>query len=282
MTSANLLSVFRQVSINGIIACGMTLCILTAGIDLSVGSVVALASVVAAMIANQQNAQWWICIPVAIGIGALCGYVCGLFIAYFNLAPFIMTLAMMSIARGLAFQFTDGQPVSDVNLNFLVLGKGDVLGIPVPALIFVGVAIITIVLLRYLSLGRHIYAVGGNEVAARNSGINVKKVKLKVYVLAGVLTGTASVVLTARLSAGLPQVAQGYELDAIGAVVIGGTSLMGGTGGIFGTVIGVLIIGFINNGMDLMNIQSYPQQIIKGVIIILAVLMDSLKNKKNM
>ncbi len=276
----NLMNVLRQISINGIIATGMTLVILTGGIELSVGAVVALSSVVAALIANEANTAWWVSIIVAIAIATGLGCITGFFISVFNLAPFIMTLAMMTIARGLAFTFSDGKPVSGVHKAFLVIGKGDLLGIPIPVWILAAVVISTIVLLKYVPFGRYIYAVGGNEQAARASGINIRFVKFFAYVLAGFFTGVASVVLTSRLSAGLPQVAQGYEMDAIAAVVIGGTSLMGGSGSMLGTLTGVLIIGFINNGMDLLNVASYPQQIIKGIIIILAVLIDSMKNKQ--
>ena len=276
---SNLLNVLRQISINGIIATGMTLVILTGGIDLSVGAVVALSSVIAAIIANEANMAWWISILVAIAVATLLGLISGIFISFFHLAPFIMTLAMMTIARGLAFTFSNGKPISGVHKDFLVIGKGDLFGIPIPVWILALVVIATFLLLKYIPLGRYIYAVGGNELAARVSGINIKLVKVAVYVIAGFFTGIASVVMTSRLSAGLPQVAEGYELDAIAAVVIGGTSLKGGTGGMLGTVTGVLIIGFINNGMDLLNVASYPQQIIKGVVIILAVLIDSMKNK---
>ena len=275
----NLLNVLRQISINGIIATGMTLVILTGGIELSVGAVVALTSVIAAIIANEANAAWWLSIFAAVAVATFLGLITGTFISFFNLAPFIMTLAMMTIARGLAFTFSDGKPISGVHKDFLVIGKQDLLGIPIPVWIFALVVFVTIILLKYVPLGRYIYAIGGNERAARASGINVKLVKLAVYVIAGFFTGVASIVMTSRLSAGLPQVASGYEMDAIAAVVIGGTSLMGGTGSMLGTVTGVLIIGFINNGMDLLNVASYPQQIIKGVIIILAVLVDSIKNK---
>jgi ribose/xylose/arabinose/galactoside ABC-type transport system permease subunit len=275
----NLLNVLRQISINGIIATGMTLVILTGGIELSVGAVVALSSVIAAIIANEANAAWWWSILAAVAVSTFLGLITGTFISFFNLAPFIMTLAMMTIARGLAFTFSDGKPISGVHKDFLVIGKQDLLGVPIPVWIFALVIFVTIILLKYVPLGRYIYAIGGNERAARSSGINVKLVKLAVYVIAGFYTGIASVVLTSRLSAGLPQVGEGYEMDAIAAVVIGGTSLMGGNGSMIGTVTGVLIIGFINNGMDLLNVASYPQQIIKGVIIILAVLIDSMKNK---
>ncbi len=276
---ANLINVLRQISINGIIAAGMTLVILTGGIELSVGAVVALSSVIAAIVANEANTAWWTSIIIAIGVSTLLGLITGTFISFFNLAPFIMTLAMMTIARGLAFTFSNGKPISGVHKDFLVIGKGDLLGIPIPVWILAFVVIASALMLKYTPLGRYIYAIGGNERAARVSGINIKLVKLAAYVIAGFFTGVASVVLTSRLSAGLPQVAAGYELDAIAAVVIGGTSLMGGTGGMLGTITGVLIIGFINNGMDLLNVASYPQQIIKGVVIILAVLIDSLRNK---
>ena len=275
----NLINVIRQISINGIIAMGMTLIILTGGIDLSVGSVAALSSVIAATIANQANVIWWVSIPVAIGIAIILGLISGAFISFFNLAPFIMTLAMMTISRGLAYTFSNGKPVSGVHRDFLIIGKGDLFGIPIPALILVFVVVVTYILLRFMPLGRYIYAVGGNERAARVSGLNIKLIKVAVYGIAGFFTGIASVVVTSRLSAGLPQVAVGYEMDAIGAVVIGGTSLAGGKGGMLGTLVGVLIFGFINNGMDLLNVASYPQQIIKGIIIILAVLLDSARNK---
>lgn len=275
----NLINVIRQVSINGIIAMGMTLVILTGGIELSVGAVVALASVIAATVANEANVVWWISIPIAIGIATFVGLINGVFISFFHLAPFIMTLAMMTIARGLAYTFSGGKPVSGVHPDFLVIGKGDLLGIPIPAWILLLVIVVTFVLLKFVPLGRYIYAIGGNERAAQVSGLNIKMIKVLVYVIFGFFTGIASVVLTSRLSAGLPQVAAGAEMDGIAAVVIGGTSLAGGKGGMIGTVIGVLIIGFINNGMDLLNVASYPQQIIKGIIIILAVLLDSIKNK---
>ncbi len=279
LQTTNLMNVLRQVSINGIIASGMTLVILIGGIDLSVGAVAALASVIAATIANEAQPNWWIAVPIAILVAAAVGLVTGIFISYLKIAPFIMTLAMMTIARGLAFTFSNGKPVSGVHQAFLVFGKGNFLGVPIPAWFLAIIIIFTICLLKYTPLGRFIYAVGGNETAARNSGINVRAIKVAVYVIAGTCTGIAAVILTSRLSAGLPQVAAGYELDAIAAVVIGGTSLKGGKGGMVGTVIGVFIIGFINNGMDLMNVASYPQQIIKGIVIILAVLIDSLKNK---
>ncbi len=278
----NLLSVLRQVSINGLVATGMTLVILTGGIELSVGSVIAFSSVVAAKIANEANPAWVIAIPVAIGLAVLIGFISGFFVSFLRIPPFIMTLAMMTIARGSAFIFSNGKPISGVHKAFLVIGKGSFLGLPLPSIILLVAVLATFCILRYTSFGRYIYAVGGNENAARISGINVRVVKLGVYVLAGFFTGVASVVLTSRISAGLPQVAQGYEMDAIAAVVLGGTSLAGGKGSIWGTLIGVLIIGFISNGMDLMNIQSYTQQIIQGCVIVFAVLIDSVRNDRDL
>lgn len=280
--SQNLLSVLRQVSINGLVATGMTLVILTGGIELSVGSVIAFSSVVAAKIANESNPAWGLAIPAAIGLAVLIGFVSGFFISFLRVQPFIMTLAMMTIARGSAFIFSNGKPISGVHKSFLILGKGSFLGLPLPTWILIAAVLCTYCILKYTSFGRYIYAVGGNENAAKISGINVKFVKLGVYVLAGFFTGVASVVLTSRISAGLPQVASGYEMDAIAAVVLGGTSLAGGKGSIWGTVIGVLIIGFIANGMDLMNVQSYTQQIIQGCVIVFAVLIDSVRNDRDL
>ncbi len=282
LKTKNLLNVLRQVSINGLVATGMTLVILTGGIDLSVGSVIAFSSVVAATIANEAHSYWWLAIPAAIGLAVIVGVVSGFFVSYLKIAPFIMTLAMMTIARGSAFIFSNGKPVSGVIKSFLVIGKGSFLGLPLPTWILIVAIIFTFIILTYTSFGRYIYAIGGNENAAKISGINVRLVKLGVYTLAGFFTGLASVVLTSRVSAGLPQVAQGYEMEAIAAVVLGGTSLAGGKGSIWGTVIGVLIIGLISNGMDLMNIQSYTQQIVQGCVIVFAVLIDSVRNERDL
>ena len=282
LRSKNLLNVLRQVSINGLVATGMTLVILTGGIELSVGSVIAFSSVLTAIVANESNLAWGLAIPLGISVAVCVGIITGFFVSFLKIPPFIMTLAMMTIARGCAFIASNGKPISGVNKKFLFIGKGSLLGLPIPTWILIAAILITFCLLKYTSFGRYIYAVGGNENAARISGINVRIVKLGVYVLAGFFTGVASVVLTSRISAGLPQVAQGYEMEAIAAVVLGGTSLSGGKGSIWGTLIGVLIIGFIANGMDLMNIQSYTQQIIQGCVIVFAVLIDSLRNERDL
>jgi inositol transport system permease protein len=264
----------RQVSINGILAIGVTFVIIAGGIDLSLGSVLALTGVVAASFAHPGT--YTLIVPVMLGIltGVMIGAFNGLTITWGKVAPFIVTLGMMTIARGLALVWSDGRPVTNLSPSFNYIGGGDLLHIPVPILLFVLVIVVSAVILKYTRIGRYIYAVGGNETAARASGIRVNRVKLFAYIMCGGLAGLAGIVLAARITTGQPNAGIAYELDAIAAVVIGGTSLMGGRGSIAGTVIGVLIIGVINNGLDLLNVTSYYQQIIKGVIIISAVLLD--------
>lgn len=273
-TMQNILIVLRQVSINGILAIGVTFVIIAGGIDLSLGSVLALTGVVAAGFAHPGTHA--LIVPVMFGIltGVIIGAVNGLTITLGKVAPFIVTLGMMTIARGLALVWSDGRPVTNLSPSFNYIGGGDLLHIPVPILLFVLVIVISAVILKYTRIGRYIYAVGGNETAARASGIRVNRVKLFAYIMCGGLAGLAGIVLAARITTGQPNAGIAYELDAIAAVVIGGTSLMGGRGSIAGTVIGVLIIGVINNGLDLLNVTSYYQQIIKGIIIISAVLLD--------
>ncbi len=281
-TTDNILNVLRQISINGVLAIGMTFVIISGGIDLSVGSIVALTGIVTAgLIRSDMNMASAIFLGVscAVVFGALNGF----FIAQWNLAPFIVTLATMTIARGLTFICSDGKPISSLPQSFLLIGKGNLmmgpLVLPLPALILGVVFICCLFLLKYTSFGRYVYAVGGNEYAAVVSGINTKMVKIFVYTLCSFLAAIASIILTARIAVGLPQAGQGYELDAIAAVVIGGTSLAGGRGKLWGTIIGVLILGVLSNGLDLLNIGSFYQQIVKGVIILVAVLMDA--NRKN-
>jgi ribose/xylose/arabinose/galactoside ABC-type transport system permease subunit len=256
----------------------MTFVIITGGIDLSVGSLVAFSGVIAASFV-RGGYSIWIAILLALFASLVLGFISGFFIAERRIAPFIATLAMVTIARGLTYVYSDGKPISGFSQAYLNIGKGDFLFIPIPVWIFALVFIICYVVLYHTSLGRYVYAVGGNEHAALVSGINVKKVKIFVYSICGLLSGLAAVVLSARVSAGLPQAGSGYELDAIAAVVIGGTSLSGGRGRLWGTIIGVLMIGVINNGMDLLNVSSYYQQIVKGCIILGAVLLDLDSNK---
>lgn len=273
-TLQNAVLVLRQISINGILAIGVSFVIIAGGIDLSLGSVVALTGVVAASYAHPD--AYALIVPLLLGIltGIGIGYLNGMVITRGKVAPFIVTLGMMTIARGLALVASDGRPVSNLSDSFNFIGGGDFLSIPVPIIIFIVVIIFSTIILKYTRIGRYIYAVGGNENAAKASGINVNSVKMFTYVVCSGLAGLAGIILASRITTGQPNAGIAYELDAIAAVVIGGTSLFGGIGTITGTVVGALTIGVINNGLDLMNITSYYQQIIKGVIIIGAVLID--------
>ena len=274
LTVPNLVNLVRQISISGILAVGVTFVLLTGGVDLSLGSLVALTGVVAASFAHTGEVSP--AVPVLMGAltGAGCGALNGLVITRGRVAPFIATLGMMTAARGLALVISGGRPVSNLPRDFTVIGSGDVLGIPIPVVAFLAVALASAVFLRNFRLGRYIYAVGGNGDAARSSGVRVVAVKMFAYIVCGVLAGLAGTILAARITTGQPNAGIGYELDAIAAAVIGGTSLSGGSGSIVGTVLGVLLIGLINNGLDLLNVQSYYQQVVKGIIIVGAVWMD--------
>ncbi|HOK76103.1 MAG TPA: ribose ABC transporter permease [Verrucomicrobiota bacterium] len=274
LTFPNLLNVVRQISINGILAVGVTYVLLTGGVDLSLGSVVALSGVVAAIFAHPGD--WPVIVPVAAGVlvGAACGGINGLVVTKGRVAPFIVTLGMMTAARGVALVVSGGKPVSNLGESFRWIGSGGV-----PVIVFLAVSCVSWVLLSNLRLGRHLYAVGGNENAARASGINVEGVKLFAYTICGALAGLGGVVLAARITTGQPNAGVGYELDAIAAVVIGGTSLSGGVGGVGGTILGALLMGVINNGLDLLNVSSYYQAIVKGIIIVGAVWLDQRKEK---
>ena len=274
LTLANLVNVLRQISINGILAVGVTYVLLTGGVDLSLGSLVALTGVIAARFAHPG--EFAVFVPVCLGIlaGACCGVVNGWIVTRGRVAPFIVTLGTMTSARGLALLASGGRPVSNLSAAFTRIGGGDVAAVPIPILIFFGVALASHIFLRNIRAGRHLYAVGGNENAARASGLKVGRIKMMAYTLCGALAGLAGVVLASRITTGQPNAGIGYELDAIAAVVIGGTSLNGGVGGVWGTVLGALLIGVLNNGLDLLNVSSYYQQVIKGVIIVGAVWLD--------
>ena len=276
--SANIINIFRQVSVIGTLAFGVTLIIITGGIDLSSGSVVALVGVVAATFASPGESVI-VAILVALAVGAACGLFNGTVLAVTGIPPFIVTLGMMTAARGAALLFTDGRPVSDISEGFLYFGSGTIGFLPVPVLIFLVMGGITHVLLRKSKFGKTIYAYGGNEQAAKVCGINVKRVLIIVYTYAGIMSAVGGIILTARVSSGNPTAGLGYELDAIASAVIGGTSLNGGVGFITGTIIGALIIGVLNNGLTLMGVSPYWQQIIKAIIIIGAVVLDSYKHK---
>jgi putative xylitol transport system permease protein len=275
LTPENISNILLQTSINGILAMGMTLVILTGGIDLSVGSVLAFSSIVAATFVTGDNPHSPI-VALLVGVvtGGLLGLINGWIIAYLKIPPFVATLGMLSVARGLTYAYTGGMPVPNLSESFLNLGEGSLLGVPVPVLIFLLIFGILWVVLNHTTYGRSVYAVGGNAKSARTAGISTNPVIASVYVIAGLLAGLGGLILTARTSSALPQAGVSYELDAIAAVVIGGTSLSGGVGSIAGTLLGALIIGTINNGLDLLGVSSAYQQIVKGCIIVVAVLLD--------
>lgn len=279
----NLINVLRQISINGFLSIGMTFVILTGGIDLSVGSVLAFGGIVGASLASSSMGTVYPT-PVAILVGLLggtaLGAVTGFFIAKWRMAPFVVSLGMLSVARGLTYIYTDGMPVPKLEESFLYIGQGRIAGIPLPVIIFAIVFILSWIVLYKTRFGRYVYAVGGNEKSARISGVNTRLVIFVVYVISGFLSALGGLTLSARTSAGLPQAGVAYELDAIAAVVIGGTSLSGGQGSLVGTLFGALIIGVINNGLDLLGVSSYYQQVIKGAIIVGAVWLDSLRKGK--
>ncbi|EIP98731.1 permease component of ribose/xylose/arabinose/galactoside ABC-type transporter [Opitutaceae bacterium TAV1] len=282
LTTKNILNVLRQTSINGILAMGMTLVVLTKGIDLSVGSVLALAGIVAASLSTGDNPQpALVAVSAGIGVGLACGLVNGLVVARLAVPPFVATLGMLSVARGLTYIYSDGMPIGNLSSPFLALGQERIFGVPVPVYIFALVFVCLWVLLNKTTFGRYIYAVGGNEKSARTAGIGTRKIIVSVYALAGLLAGLSGLVLTARTTAGLPQAGMSYELDAIAAVVIGGTSLNGGVGTVRGTLFGALIIGVINNGLDLMGVSSFYQQVVKGCIIVCAVLLDPARRTRD-
>lgn len=288
LTKENAMIILRQVSINGILAIGMTFVIITAGVDLSVGAVLALAGIIAARFATTSglaigdtvNAVF-LPVAIAIGIGGLCGFINGSIIAKYNLQPFIVTMGMLSIARGLTLLSTDGNPVSQLNSSFRWLGNGYILySIPVPVVIFFLIFVVAWIILNKIPFGRYIYAVGGNEKSTRTSGINVFKIKVAVYTLCGMLAAIAGLILTARTGSAQTNAGTAYELDAIAAVVIGGTSMVGGVGTLMGTFFGILIIGVLNNGLDLLGVQSYYQQLIKGILIVVAVMLDPSRKQR--
>ncbi|WP_188009113.1 ribose ABC transporter permease [Grimontia hollisae] len=281
-TVDNILNILRQTSINAIIAVGMTLVILTAGIDLSVGSVLALCGAFAATLIAME-VPVLVAVPTALFAGAALGAISGIIIAKGKVQAFIATLVTMTLLRGVTMVYTEGRPIStgftDTADAFAWFGTGYALGIPVPVWMMVVVFAAVWYLLNHTRFGRYIYAVGGNESATRLSGIDVDKVKIGAYAICGLLAALAGIIVTSRLSSAQPTAGMGYELDAIAAVVLGGTSLMGGKGHIMGTLIGALIIGFLNNALNLLDVSSYYQMIAKATVILAAVMVDN-KNKQ--
>ena len=280
-TSSNFFNLVRQVAPIGIISMGMLLVIITGGIDLSVGSVVAMVGVLCAFFTRVMPLP--VAIIASLACGIMVGCVSGYLVAYHRMAPFIATLALMSIVRGLAFIFSKGAPiiVDESATALLKFGSGNLIGVSNPAWIMFLVFAITAILLRHNAFGRIVMAIGSNEEAVRLSGIKVAVYKLIVYAIAGGMSAVAGIILTARTSVGAPVTGIAMELDVIAAVVIGGASLMGGKGSAINTLLGVLILGMIGNIMNLMNIPAYSQQVFKGLIIILAVLLQRFQNQQN-
>ncbi|MCX5234333.1 ABC transporter permease/substrate-binding protein [Streptomyces prunicolor] len=278
LTTDNLLNVGVQAAVTAILAFGVTFVIVSAGIDLSVGSVAALSATVLAWSATQHGVPVFLAVVLAIATGIAAGLVNGFLIAYGKLPPFIATLAMLSVARGLSLVISQGSPIAFPDS---VSHLGDTLGgwLPVPVLVMIAMGLIAAFILGRTYIGRSMYAIGGNEEAARLSGLRVSKQKLAIYALSGVFAAAAGIVLASRLSSAQPQAADGYELDAIAAVVIGGASLAGGTGKASGTLIGALILAVLRNGLNLLSVSAFWQQVVIGVVIALAVLLDTVRRK---
>jgi ribose transport system permease protein len=290
LTMDNGMNVLRQISINLCLSIGMTLVILSGGIDLSVGSVLALSGAVAAgvlksgLVLERFNTlvQFTVLGACLAGLatGLALGWFNGFVITRFKLPPFVATLGMLSIARGLTMLWTGGFPITGLGEHFDFIGMGHFLGVPMPVWISGALALIFFGVTRRIRFGRHLFAVGGNERAAALTGLNVNRIKLGVYTMAGALAAVAGLLVTARLDAADPKAGLGYELDSIAAVVIGGTSLSGGRGSILGTVLGCLIIGVLNNGLFLLDVSPFWQQVIKGVVILVAVAVDKMGGKE--
>ena len=279
LTPSNFLNVFQQISINFVVAVGMTFVIISGGIDLSVGSNIALSGLLMGILMKNYNVPVFVTILVCILFSGFVGLVNGMLISFLNLPPFIATLGTMSIVRGGAYTVTAGQPIYTFPAGFTAV-SGRVGGIPLwSTLIMLVVIVLGWYILRYTRIGRFTYAVGGNESCARLSGINLRKVKCFVYVVSGLCCGAAALLLSSRLDSALPTNADGQEMDAIAAVVIGGTSMSGGEGSMIGTLIGILIIGIIANGLNLLGVAQGPQKMVKGMIIVVAVIIDVIRRK---
>lgn len=273
---SNLRNLFTQISVNAVISLGMTFVILTGGIDLSVGSIVAIAGAVSA-VTIKNTGSISLGILAALFSGILVGFINGIIVSKGRIQAFIATLATQTVFRGVTYVFTGGNPISGLGDSFIKLTNSRILGIPVPVIITIIVFVICAYVLTQTRYGRYVYAVGGNEDSSRLSGINVNNVKTWVYIISGAAAAIAGIIVTSRIGSAAPTAGSGYELDAIAAIVIGGTNLVGGEGTILGTIIGVLIIGVLNNGLNLMDVSAFYQTIVKGLVILLAVLIDKKK-----
>ncbi|HEY5614524.1 MAG TPA: ribose ABC transporter permease [Bacteroidota bacterium] len=282
LTADNLLNVSLQISVTAIIAVGMTFVILTGGIDLSVGALVAFTGVVTTSLFTfglPLALSFPLAILVGVLLGAASGAFAGFFVVRFNITPFIVTLALMTMLRGAAFLYTGGRPIWELPEAFGTIASARLAGIPLPTLLTAIIFAVAHVLLNYTRFGRAVYAVGGNKEAARLAGINTNGVLMRVYILCGALASVSGIILASRVNSGQPNAGLMYELDVIAAVVVGGTSLFGGRGSIMGTLIGSLLIGVLRNGLNLLNVESYVQQIVVGAVILLAVMMDQMRKK---
>lgn len=280
LSTNNMVNLLRTCATNCYLAIGVQMAIILAGIDLTGGALAALTGVVCVMGFEDLGLPVAAAIILAIAIGGIVGAINGSVVAYTGIHPFVVTLAMQSICRGAAYLLANGSPITTTNRSFTTLGTGYLGPIPLPVIYMAVFLLLDFLLLNKTKTGRHIYAVGGNETAARFSGINVKKIKIFVWTVSGALAGFCGVVLAARMSSGQPSTGEGYETDAIAAAVLGGTSFFGGTGTVGGLLIGVLIIGVISNGLNLMHVNSYWQYVLKGIIIIAAVYFDMVKQKR--
>jgi inositol transport system permease protein len=289
LQTQNLINVVRQTSVIALLGIGLTIVIISTGIDLSVGSVLALSAVVSTSLAQQPDATNLmypgldvpviVAVLAGLGVGALCGFINGSLIAVFRIAPFIATLGMFTAARGAALIYSDGRPISKLDPSFNWIGQGDILGIPVPIFLLIVVAVAAHIMLTRTRFGRYVYAIGGNEQAARVSGIAISRVKIGIYTISGLLAGLGGLILAGRIGSGNPTLGTGIELDAITAAVIGGASFAGGIGTVWGAVVGALIIGSLNTGLDILNVSPFAQQVVKGVIIVVAIIIDERKNR---
>ena len=278
-TRQNIFNVLRQISTNLFLACGMTMVIILGGIDLSVGSIIALSGCVSAGCVVRYGLPLPVALLAGLAIGLIVGMFNGFVISRTTIPAFIVTLATMNVAKGLAYVYTGGSPVRVMTEEWRFIGAGYIGMVPTPVVILIVVLLVTAIIMNRTKMGRHMYAVGGNPQAAKFSGVKVAKVKFFVHAFSGLMAGLAGIVLASRMYSGQPTAGEGAEMDAIAAVVVGGTSMSGGSGKIGGTIIGGLIIGVLNNGLNLLNVNSFWQYVVKGIVILLAVFIDYVRNK---
>ena len=277
LSGENMLNITRQVSVVSLLAIGMTLVIVTGGIDLSVSAVIAAGGIITASAMRDMNLSIPVAIIMGLSAGIITGIVNGVLIALLNMPAFITTMGTMTIIRGLGFIYTGAYPVYGLPAAFKTLGQGYVGIVPIPTIIFVAVALIASFILRKTVFGRHIYAIGGNESAAKLAGIRVPRIKIAVYILSGFIASIAAVIQAARIGAGMPTIGEGFELDAVAAAVIGGAAMSGGSGTVLGTVLGSIVLGVLSNGLSLLDVDSYVMEVIRGLVVIIAVLADQLR-----